>query len=197
LEVPVLVNWIRIYVWGLLITNIGLSISKKLVKLMGGKIWVTSQYGQGSQFYFTITASPTDMASETLERLLRPYKGHGILFFDGGNTGYGKEIATMINQIGLIPVTKNPSDSVTEADLMDKKVQTSFDAIIVDSINTAKNLRQIEDYRHHPIVLLAPIVHISLKLTLDLGIYSYMTTPCKLVDLANGKMMILNQIDLH
>lgn len=35
-------------------TGIGLFISKHVVDMLGGKIWVESDYGQGSSFYFTL-----------------------------------------------------------------------------------------------------------------------------------------------
>ncbi|KAH7113175.1 hypothetical protein B0J13DRAFT_657387 [Dactylonectria estremocensis] len=171
-------------------TGLGLSISKRLVNLMGGDLWVNSEHAKGSDFHFTCRVRLAHDDSKMIKQQIRPYRGHQVLFVDKAQSSSGTVIRGMLEKIGLHPVVVESEKGTALTHLQTGGV-LPYDAIIVDSIDTAMRLRAVNDFKYLPIVLLAPVVHVSLKSCMDLGITSCMTTLCKLTDLSNGMIPAL------
>ena len=167
-------------------TGLGLSISKRLVTLMGGEMWVDSVYEQGSIFNFTCTVKYADQSSTTVEQQLRAYRGHTVLFVDQGGTGCGKEITEQIRSLDLNPYVVHDEEKIPPPELQSKSNGYSYDCVVVDSNQTARKLRSLENFKYIPLVMLSPTLSVNLRSALEDGISSYMTTPCRTIDLGNA-----------
>ncbi|PSK36213.1 histidine protein kinase NIK1 [Candidozyma pseudohaemuli] len=163
-------------------TGLGLSISKQLIQLMGGEIRVTSDYGHGSNFSFTVSVSPSKIRYSMESEQLLPFRGHYVLFVSSEHTENElQELKNGIQELGLNPVIVRDITDVN----FEEPIQ--YDIIMIDSIEIAKSLRLRSEVKYIPLVLLHhSIPELNMRVCIDLGISSYGNTPCTISDLASA-----------
>ena len=148
--------------------GLGLSISKYLVSLMGGSMWVESVAGEGSKFFFTITSQIGQPSMDTTLVRMMPFVNRNILFVD---TQYDRTgVVDRVQELGLKPCVIHDL-----LDVADKAACPHIDIIFVDSLSVVccsdifstfsfmdlalqtEMIRQYEHLWEIPVVLLAPV----------------------------------------
>ncbi|MBL7012290.1 MAG: response regulator [Kiritimatiellales bacterium] len=96
-------------------TGLGLTISRKLSELMGGRMWAESVPGEGATFHFTLCAAVAKQV-RTIRRDQTAFDvtGYEVLIVDDNETNL-KILSAQLHRWGLTPTVFNTPESALES----------------------------------------------------------------------------------
>lgn len=114
-------------------TGLGLAISRRLVELMGGRLWVESELGKGSSFQFTAIFSPGSAPTSLRERMAgEKLPGLEILVADD-NASSREILVEMLTNWKMKPVVANSGPEALKLMEMAQASGHAFPIALLDS----------------------------------------------------------------
>jgi len=180
-------------------TGLGLTISSRLVELMGGRIWVESEIGKGSVFHFTLLLGvPKGPSVRQVPEKLANLDGLRVLVVDDNATNR-RILEEMLKNWRMRPAVVDGGLAALE--MLATAVQSgdSFRLLlldvnmpVMDGFELAGRIREQPEYDGSVIMVLTSSgMRGDAARCRDLGISAYLTKPVKQSSLLDAIMTVL------
>ncbi|MCX5811352.1 MAG: response regulator [Proteobacteria bacterium] len=188
-------------------SGLGLTISKQLVEMMGGQIWVKSEVGKGSNFFFTAMFDCCDKEREIVRIPDVDIKGLRILVIDDNATNRFILKEMLIRWGAVVTTVKNGAQGLVAIGKA-KKSETPFNLVLLDvrmpfmdGFSVAEKIGSDPDLMGTTVIMLTSESRTGdTNRAKELGIAAYLMKPVKQKDLQNaikvalGKTIIAKEI---
>jgi PAS domain S-box-containing protein len=135
-------------------TGLGLAITRRLLEHHGGKIWVESQLGEGSRFYFTLPLSSAERAGEEMETAADGERGAPLLLVASHQAPWRDETSWLLEAEGFATATAGSG-----GDALHKATALRPSLIVLDlELAGRSGWETLHDLKTNPETSLIPVI---------------------------------------